>query len=208
MVCADALVERTLCGLHGRGIGARFASCPEEAREFLLGAIDVSEVVGVGNSQTVKATGIVQALRDRGNPILDKTSPGLRPEEIERTKREALLSDVYLSSANAISADGYLVNIDHSGNRVAAIVFGPKRVFILAGTNKIVPDLESAVRRAREVAAPLNARRSGHSPPCLRAGRCVDCASPERVCRILAIIEGQVDPNRMTVILIGADMGF
>jgi len=134
MVRADALVERALSGLHGRGIGARFVSCPEEARKLLLGAIRVSEVVGVGNSQTVKAT-----------------SPGLRPEEIEWTKREALLSDVYLSSANAISADGY---------------------------------------------------------PSLRAGRCVDCASPERVCRILCIIEGRVDPNRITVILIGADMGF
>lgn len=204
----DDLIQKTLDSLRRRRVPARFFSEPGRAKDFLLEQIPMDATVGVGNSRTVKALGVVEALRERGNVVFDKTAPGLTEAAVARTKRQALLADVFLSGANAISADGRIVNIDHSGNRVAAIAFGPRRVFILAGVNKVVPDLDAAIQRARNVAAPLNARRSGHAPPCLTLGSCVDCASPERICFTLSITEGQADPERMTVVLVAAKLGF
>lgn len=100
------------------------------------------------------------------------------------------------------------MNIDHSGNRVAGILYGPEHVVLVAGRNKVVPTLEEAIQRARNVAAPLNAKRAGLHPPCAEVGRCVDCRSADRVCNALVVIEGQSDPERIKVVLVEEEMGF
>jgi len=146
-------------------------------------------------------------LVSKGYSVLDKTTASTS-EEVWRLKRAALLSDWYISGSNALSQEGHIVNIDHSGNRVAALVFGPSNVIIVVGENKIVPTLDDAIKRARNYAAPRNARRAGMSPPCSKIGSCVDCRHPERVCYNLLVTEGQSDPMRMKVIIVAEERGY
>jgi hypothetical protein len=170
--------------------------------------------VSWGGSLTLASTGLVEAL---------KTRPGLEPVGVERrgltleqkleVSRDALLVDLYLSSTNALTEDGKLVNLDMWGNRVAAITFGPRKVVVLAGRNKIVPDLEAARRRVKEVAAPLNAiRHAGHDPrrrtPCTETGRCQDCRSEQRICNTWTVTEKSFPAGRVCVVLIDEDLGY
>jgi len=178
-----------------------------EIKEYLLNAIGTSDTVGIGNSQTLKSMEITEALSNRGNVVYDKTF-GHTQDEIKNLKRKALLADCYISSSNAVSADGSIINIDHSGNRVAAITYGPDRVFIVVGKNKITVTKEEAMQRAKNTAAPLNAKRAGYSPPCTVTGYCVDCNSPERVCNIVSIIEGQHVNRRLTLLIADEAEGF
>lgn len=190
-----------------RGINVLWFASFDEVKEFLLEQIPNSAGVGIGNSKTIKNMGFVDALVFRGNVVLDKTL-GKTEEEIKELKRNSLLTDFYISGSNAVSVDGRIVNIDHSGNRVAAITYGPDKVYIVVGKNKITATCDEAVKRARNVAAPLNAKRAGLNPPCVAAGCCVDCFSPERVCYALSIIEGQHDKNRLTLLIANEDEGF
>jgi hypothetical protein len=116
---------------------------------------------------------------------------------------------VFLTSSNAITLEGQLVNIDGSGNRVNAMTFGPRKAIVVAGVNKIVPDLESAIRRIKEIAVPMNCKRLNYSPPCMAAGKCVDCRVPQRACRITSIIEWRPPFfSDYLVILVGENLGF
>ena len=179
----------------------------DEIGQYLLAQIPRSAKVGIGNSKTLKSMEITQALQNRGNIVLDKTLAAT-PSEIRELKRNSLLADFYISSSNAVSIDGRIVNIDHSGNRVAAITYGPDKVYIVVGKNKITATYDEALKRARNVSAPLNAKRAGYNPPCTAVGYCVDCISPERVCYIVSTIEGQHAKNRITLLIAGEDEGF
>lgn len=117
------------------------------------------------------------------------------------------LADWFVAGINALSEEGHIVNIDHSGNRVAGLLYGPEHVLLVARRNKVVSPLEEAVWRARNVAAPLNARRAGLHPPCVEVGRCVDCRSADRVCNALVVIEGLSEPGRLKVVLTEEEMG-
>lgn len=132
-----------------------------------------------------------QALMDRGAVVYDKTMV-TTSSEIKRVKRLSLLTDWVLASANAVSTKGQIVNIDHSGNRVAALAYGPHRVIVIVGKNKVVDTLEEAIRRAKDHAAPQNALRVGYRPPCVRVGRCVNCQSKDRVCNHMHSLQGAV----------------
>ena len=120
----------------------------------------------------------------------------------------ALTSDWYITGTNAISLEGHIVNIDHSGNRVAAMIYGPDNVVIIVGINKIVDSLSDAISRVRNIASPLNAKRAGFTPPCVELNKCVDCKSKERVCNSLVIIEGQEVIGRMKVFIVNESAGF
>ena len=178
-----------------------------EIKEYLLTHIPTGATVGIGNSKTLKSIDITKALRGKGNVVYDKTL-GETKDEVRALNRHSLLADYYISSSNAVSADGRIVNIDHSGNRVAAITYGPDRVYIVIGKNKIAATQEEAIKRAKNIAAPLNAKRAGFNPPCVAAGHCVDCISPERVCNTITITEGQYDKNRLTLLIANEDEGF
>ena len=168
---------------------------------------EIDRTVGIGNSRTLKTLEISKLLVEKGFQVYDKTQ-ATSNRKIKKLKKKALIADWYISSTNAVSMDGHLVNIDHSGNRVAALTYGPDKVIVVIGKNKITPDLEKAVKRARLHAAPLNAKRAGYNPPCLEIKECVDCKSSERVCYNLSIIEGQNDPYRMNIIIINDELGF
>jgi len=176
-------------------------------KEHLLDVIPKDSTVGIGNSQTLKNMGISKALNTRGNIVYDKTYATTQ-DEITDFKKKALLADYFIASSNAISVDGRIVNIDHSGNRVAAITYGPDKVYIVLGKNKITSTHEKALHRARNIAAPLNAKRAGYNPPCISAGHCIDCISAQRVCYVISTIEGQPIKGRITLLIANEDDGF
>jgi hypothetical protein len=150
---------------------------------------------------------ISQALSSRGNVVYDKTFAKTK-DESKRLKKESLLAEWYITSSNALSTNGHIVNIDHSGNRVAAMIYGPEKVIIVVGTNKIADSLDAAIQRSRTHAAPLNAKRAGFNPPCVQLNKCVDCKTDERVCFNLVVIEGQYSKDRMKVFIVNENLGF
>ena len=190
-----------------RKIDVKWFATFDDITAYLYSLIPVEASIGIGNSQTLKKMKILEIFLDRGNAVYDKTI-GKSPEEIKQLKRQALLTDYYVSSANAISVDGRIINIDHSGNRVAAITYGPEKVFLIVGKNKIESTHEEALKRARNTAAPLNAKRAGMNPPCVKMGKCVDCVSPERVCNFISTIEGQHIEGRLTLLISNEEAGF
>ena len=192
---------------HKRNINILWFQTFERAKEYLLDCIPKGATIGIGHSKTLESIGITEALQKRGNQVYDKEL-GSTPEEMTLLKKNALLADYYISGSNAISMDGRIVNIDHSGNRVAALAFGPEKVFIVVGINKITDTLVEAINRAKNIASPQNAIRAGYTPPCVTTGYCVDCLSPERVCNTMSIIEGQHIKGRMTILIVNDEAGF
>lgn len=165
--------------------------------------------VGRCGSTTLTEMGIYDELRERGLTIIDPFRPHLSPEEKLQERRKTLLCDVLLSSANAITRDGKIINVDGTGNRVAGMIFGPKKVIIVAGKNKIVFNIREGLERIKNFSAPLNARRLNKKVPCARLDRCPgECASSERMCNVTVILEKQPDKSSISVLLVGEDLGF
>ena len=190
-----------------RNIEALWFNSFNDIKAYLLAEIPNNATIGIGNSQTLKNMGITQAFVSNGNVVYDKEL-GKNPNEIKELKRKSLLVDYYISGSNAVSVDGKIVNIDHSGNRVAAITYGPDKVFIIVGKNKIVATYNEAIERAKNTAAPMNAKRAGYNPPCVSARHCVNCLSAERVCNIVSTIEGQHIKGRLTLLIANEEAGF
>lgn len=167
-----------------------------------------AESVSWGGSGTFLATGLYERLRDmKGLTVVDTFEKNIsRAESLER-RRQALLTDLFITGSNAVTEAGQLVNLDMYGNRVGAIAFGPRFVTILVGRNKIVPDLEAAMQRVKEYAAPANAMRLAKKTPCVETGRCESCKSPERICNTWTITEKSLPPRRIKVVLINQDAG-
>ncbi|MBN1106393.1 MAG: lactate utilization protein [Deltaproteobacteria bacterium] len=165
--------------------------------------------VAWGGSKTFRDTGLYRAVkREPGLECLDPFARGVSLDQSMDLRRKALLSDLFITGTNAVTETGRLVNLDRTGNRVAAISFGPKWVAILAGRNKIVPDLVDAVRRVKTYAAPLVTMWLGAKTPCARTGICQECSAPERVCNTWSILEKSYPRGRVKVILINEDLGF
>lgn len=169
--------------------------------------ISVDCSIGIGNSRTLKDLKISHIFQERGNRVFDKTL-GADDQEVVEIKKKSLLTDWYISGSNAVSAEGHIVNIDHSGNRVAALHYGPENVVIIVGKNKIETTLGKALKRAKNTAAPQNAQRAGFSPPCVALGRCIDCESEDRVCNYISIIQGQSVTGRMRLMIVNDELGF
>ncbi len=190
-----------------RNIDVHWFTAFEDVKSYLLEQIPAGATVGIGHSQTLQGIGITGALLERGHTVFDKEL-GATKEEVRRLKRSALLADCYLSGANAVSIDGRIVNIDHSGNRVAALAYGPDRVFVVVGRNKITNTHEEAIKRAKDTASPKNAKRAGYHPPCVTKGYCTDCLSSQRVCNIISTIQGQHEKGRMTLLIVNEEAGY
>jgi len=140
--------------------------------------------------------------------LVDPYQAGLSREEGLERRRQGMTADVMIASANAITLDGKLVNLDGMGNRVAAMAFGPRKVILVVGMNKVAPDLDSAIARVKHYAAPVNAIRLGIPTPCVETGLCADCKSPQRICNIWTIIEGHMVKDRIHVKLVGENLGY
>ncbi|MDA8125827.1 MAG: lactate utilization protein [Deltaproteobacteria bacterium] len=216
--------QRAIENFARGGINAQYAATRDEALLQVMAMIPAGVTVGTADSMTLHQVGVISAIEARGqnaliNPFA-RDAQGNRlfqGEEREDLKRKVLTCDVYVIGTNAVTLDGKLVNTDAGGNRVAAMIFGPKKVIVVAGANKLVKDADAAFRRIRELAAPQNALRIGikhHSSehlelPCTKTGLCADCHHPKRICRYTTIIEGVSSEHRgrINVVLVGERLG-
>jgi hypothetical protein len=202
-----ARCDTAVKALGKREMDARFFPDAEEAVRSVLDIIPPDAPVGCGGSWTMRQIGVLQALRERGNQVYAHEAD-MSFEEATQVRRDALTCPYYLTGSNAITMHGELVNVDGVGNRVAGMSFGPGTVIVVAGYNKLVADLDSAMERIREVAAPANAARYHLDTPCVEKGRCQDCSKPARICRITTIINRRPIFTDYKVFLIGEILGF
>lgn len=200
-------IKRTLAALKKNGFKTVFASTINDAREKALHLIPPNAIVGVGGSVSIRELNLIDHLSKRGNTVVQHWSlpPG---EDPATAMRKEINSDIFLTSSNAITESGKLVNTDGSGNRIGAMVFGPHKVIVIAGINKIVKDVAEGIERIKSVAAPMNAWRLNLKTPCTQNGVCTDCESPNRICRITSIVEKKPDETDVTVMLVGQELGF
>lgn len=197
--------------LEANHFGAHVTETTEEAKTLVIEEIlpkTGARTVSWGDSMTFYATGLLDYFQQLPDIELIETfdSNRDRDELIER-RRQALLSDLFFTGSNAVTEAGHLVNLDMIGNRVAGITFGPRQVVILAGRNKIVSDLNSAMFRIKNSAAPLNAIRHELQTPCVKTGRCMDCKNAQRICNTWTITEKSFPERRIQVVLINKDLG-
>lgn len=184
----------------------------DEAKSIVLEKI-IPEIapksVSWGGSLTFVATGLYDILKNNNDlSVLDTYDKTLSPEESLERRRQSLLVDLFITGSNAVTESGQLVNLDMFGNRVGALTFGPKNVIILVGRNKIVPDLDEAMFRIKNYAAPVNTMRLDKKTPCAKTSFCEDCKSPDRICNTWTITEKSFPKKRVRIILINKDLGF
>ena len=205
----EKLAQHLIKHLTKRRLEASYAPTAIQAREEILAMIPAGATVSRGGSMSVVEMGLWEALGNKpGVEVIDPFLPGVDPIVAQERRRQSLLVDFFITGSNAITMDGKLVNLDGLGNRVAGICFGPKKVILVVGLNKVAPDLESAMARVKHHAAPINAIRLGRATPCVETGLCSDCKSPERICYMWSIIEGHMLANRIHVKLVGEDLGY
>jgi L-lactate utilization protein LutB len=205
----EKLAEQLIKRLTARRMAASFAPTAAQARDEIVAMIPAGATVGRAGSMSLVEMGLWEALAHKpGVEVIDPFLPGLRPEEAYALRRRSLLADFLITSTNALTLDGRLVNLDATGNRVAGMCFGPEKVIVVAGLNKVTPDLEAALARVKNYAATVNAIRAGLATPCAEDGLCHDCQSPTRICNMWSIIEGHIIQNRIHVKLVGEDLGY
>ena len=202
----NALLEKTASALIKRGFDAHVFAGRNEAIDHALKWIGKQDSVTWGGSMTIRDMGLTQALKQNGYQTFDR-------DEIPMAERGAFVkehffSDWYLMSANAVTEDGELLNLDGSGNRVASLIYGPKNVLIVVGINKIVPSLSDAYARVREIAAPKNAQRFPIQTPCKKSGSCANCLSPDTICSQMVYTRACRPKNRIHVLLVEEELGY
>ena len=196
-------IETVIKNLEKRNMKGYYCETAEEARELALSMIGENDVVSWGGSETVVQIGIKEYLKN----VIDRDAAP--PEDFIKVRREALLSDVFLTSTNAITMDGELVNIDGMGNRVAAMIFGPNKVIVIAGANKIVKNEAAAIARIKTEACPPNCIRLAKKTPCAVTGECGNCLIPgQTICAYTVTTRFSGIPDRIHVILVNENLGF
>ncbi len=201
-------VERTVNNLKKRNMAGFFVKDETGLKGLLKELIAPNSVVGVGDSMTLNETGVIEFLREGDYVFLDDRREGITNEERGRLYTKNFSADTFMCSTNALTEEGELYNIDGDGNRVAAMVYGPRQVIIVAGVNKIVRDIEEAEKRVRNYSAPIDAKRFDLKTPCATLGYCTDCRSPDRICNAFSIIRGQSFKDRIKVIIVGKSLGY
>ena len=200
----DLLAEQIIKGLESRNMTGYYAKSKEEALKMALDLIPEGSRVTKGGSMSVVEIGLEDAVKNGNYEYCDRAAM--------KDKREAELfansADVYLGSVNAITEDGVLVNIDGNSNRVSAYAYGPKKLVLIVGLNKVASDADAAMKRARNEAATINAQRFGLSTPCSKTGRCMDCKSPDTICCQFLITRYSRHKDRIHVILVNENLGF
>ncbi len=198
------LAQKVIKGLESRNMTGHWAASKEEALAVALSLVPEGASVTMGGCTSAREIGLVDALKKGDYNFIDR--------DAYADKRAAMLAaydaDVFLAGANAITEDGVIVNVDGNSNRVSAIAQGPRKVVFVVGMNKVCPDADSAMKRARGVAAPINAQRFGLSTPCAKTGACADCKSPDTICCQILITRFSHHPGRIHVILVNDALGF
>jgi L-lactate utilization protein LutB len=209
------IIEKLRKSLETRDITAHIAASRDEAREIVVDLIPSDAVVGIGDSSSVRQIGAVDAIRMKGNKVINPFDMSKEINDLRSTfdvlfwpSIEATVCDVFLTGTNAITEDGKLVNVDGAGNRVAGMFWGHPISIMVVGVNKIVKDLEAAMDRVKNVVAPEHLKRKGAPAPCTKSGRCHDCVGPGKVCAITTIIERRpVTSEEMHVVIVQEDLG-
>ena len=212
-------IEATLEALRKNNMQAFYCPTGADARQKVSELLRKGDTVTHGGSVTLAQCGITELLKSGDYRYLDRSAPGLTREQVEEIYRQAFFADVYLTSANAVTQNGLLFNVDGNCNRVAAILYGPKSVIVVAGINKLVKDLDEAFDRLRTVAAPQNTQRLHCDTYCAKTGRCVSlnqpdsrmgdgCRSEQRICCSYTVCAQQRQKDRIKVILVGEELGY
>ena len=204
----NALLAKTvIANLEKRHFEAYYCPTSAEALQKALELMPEGSSVGWGGSVTIQDIGLTKAVHEKNYTVIDRDL-AKSPEEAAELQRKCLLTDYFLTSTNAISEDGILVNIDGNGNRLAAMCFGPKNVIVVCGMNKVAQNLDAAISRARFTAATINAGRFDIKTPCKATGKCHNCISPDSICSKILITRTCRPVNRIKVILVGEELGF
>lgn len=200
----ELLAQKVIKGLESRNMTGYYAANSQEALEKALEIIPEKAVVTMGGAMSAHEIGLVEALKKGNYNFIDR--------DATEDKRAAMLAaydaDFFISSANAMTEDGVIINIDGNSNRVSAIAQGPRNVLFIVGMNKICDDVDGAMKRARNVAAPINAQRFGLSTPCAKTGSCMNCKSPDTICCQFLITRFSRHKDRIHVILVNENLGF
>lgn len=202
--------EEIIKNLKKRNMAGTYFEKVEQAVASILNLIPDGSVVGLGGSESIIESGLVDALRKKDIKLLDRYKEGVSSEEVWEMRKQGMLADIYVASSNAVTLDGKLVNMDGIGNRVAALIFGPDKVILLVGMNKVVKNLEEAVARIKNYVAPRNAIRVNINTPCSKRGFCQEphCVPPHRICSQLVITESSMLPDRIKLFLVGEELGY
>ena len=203
----ELLATKVIRGLESRNMTGYYAATKEEALAKALELIPEGSSIAMGGAMSAHEIGLVEALKTGNYNFIDRDK-ATNAEEKRAAMLAAYGADFFLSSTNAMTEDGELVNIDGNSNRVSAICQGPKKVLFIVGMNKVCSDLDGAMKRARNVAAPINAQRFGLATPCAKTGACMDCKSPDTICCQFLITRFSRHKDRIHVILVNDDLGF
>ena len=200
----NLLSQKVIKGLESRNMTGYYAETKEEALRIALEIIPKGSSVTMGGAMSAHEIGLVEALKSSDYNFIDRD----KAEDKRAAMLAAYDADIFLSSANAMTEDGIMINVDGNANRVSAIAQGPRKVVFIVGMNKVCKDLDSAMKRARNVAAPINAQRFGLSTPCTQTGSCMDCKSPDTICCQILITRFSRHKDRIHVILVNDNLGF
>ncbi len=200
----NLLAQKVIKGLESRNMKGYYAESKEEALKLALELIPENSSVTMGGAMSAHEIGLVDALKEGNYNFIDRD----KAEDKRAAMLAAYDADYFLTSANAMTEDGVMVNIDGNSNRVSAIAQGPKHVLVIVGMNKICVDVDAAMKRARNVAAPINAQRFGLNTPCAKTGSCMNCKSPDTICCQFLITRFSRHEGRIHVILVNDSLGF
>ena len=200
-------INRTLEALRKNNMEGYLINTENELIHKIQELVNEGSKVSLGGSMTLFETKIMEHLRSGRYELRDRYKEGWTADEIKEIYRKSFFCDAYFTSTNAITEEGELYNVDGNGNRVAAMLYGPDKVIVIAGVNKIVKDINEAIYRVENLAAPANAKRLNRKTPCTVTGKCMNCNSPERICREYTVIRKPV-PNRIFVLLLNEEYGY
>ncbi|MDB8790590.1 lactate utilization protein [Romboutsia sp. 1001216sp1] len=201
-------IEKTIKALEKNNMNGYLAKDTDDIINIIKELVDEKSLVACGGSMTLFKTGIIDLLRSGRYNFLDRYEENLSPQEMKEIFRKSFCADAYFTSTNAITEEGELYNVDGMGNRVAAMLYGPDKVIVVCGVNKIVKNIDEAINRNKVVSAPANAKRLNTKTPCKEVGYCMDCSSSERICCEYTIIKKQRIPNRIHIIFINESFGY
>lgn len=201
-------IKKAISNLEKNNMAGFYVESKQELLSLLSTQLKVGETVGCGDSVTLEQTEVFEHLRKGSYVFYDKHQPHLTSEEKRQIYLKNFKADSFITGTNAITVDGKLFNIDGNGSRVAPMLYGPQQVIVVVGTNKLVDTVESAVYRARQIAAPMDAKRLNRNTPCVKLGKCVDCKREQRICNDFVLIARQFIKDRIKVIFIKGDYGY
>ena len=201
-------ISRTVQAINKNNMNGYYAKDREELIRIIEDIVSENSLVSCGGSMTLLETGVMEHLRSGRYKFLDRYKEDITREEVVNMFKESFFADAYFTSSNAVTENGELYNVDGNGNRVAAMLYGPEKVIVICGVNKIVKNVEEAIKRNRECAAPINAKRLNKETPCSKVGYCMDCKSKDRICNEYTLIKRQNRKERMHIIFLNENLGY